>query len=512
VSIVLGFGILTTLFTIVSQTVALSDSIVALPRAPFPVGFDTTAYRDSWLALLDDAWTAYASRQAYQFLLFMYSSIITTRFLKGFLGQQKLAMIQFAMWRSAIDVVHFQMIFLVVFGSYVTGGHILFGPKLEDWSSVSRASSTTLRMLLGTFAFDEMYDFAPISATIWFWSFLLFMVFLLLNLLAAILCYHFEKFRATVGPTDSMFYDIYQGWRDFVWRCEWRLEQFRDGEYREIFANPYADLVEGLIEKAAVPEEMVELSEKNCLGIRLARSKMDVLSIDGLADDSAKFKDPSIEHVTSIELRKIACDPMTAEHLMEECDVKVSRDKNRVERLKDSNVEQARHFMKMLRSHRDQMIQYCDAIEDGVDEDQEDVMKGLDRLEKSISSAIDGILELRQTDVDTLALAPPRLHYAGTTLRDTYTNQIGIQPPRKGTAPVPGRAGLRLTAEGDDSPLMIGYSSMGDDYGMAQPALANGGPQPAALLNGGQSPQQGQVVGRRSQLALPGTHDLPEIS
>mmetsp|Transcript_11261 Transcript_11261/g.30159 ORF Transcript_11261/g.30159 Transcript_11261/m.30159 type:complete len:1014 (-) Transcript_11261:251-3292(-) len=511
VSIACGLVITLTWYMVVMQTVALSEAISALPRSPFPAGFDNEAYRQKWTSLLDDGVTTFHFKQAYQFFMFCYSSIITTRFLKGFLGQQKLAMIQYAMWRSTIDVVHFQIIFLVVFGAFVTGGHILFGAELAAWSSVVRAASTTLQMLMGTFKFDELYEVAPVSASVWFWSFLLIMVFLLLNLLASILCYHFQKFRSMIGPTDSMFYDIHQGWRDFWWRCEWRIEQIRDGEYMEFFRNPYADLYEGLAENAQMPEEMDEMAQKNCLGIRMVRSKMDVLSMEGVAADAVKFKDPGIEFVTSRELRKIACDPMTAEHLMEECDEKVNRDKATFQRLKNSQVEQARHFMNMLRKNRDQLSAYCDAIEAGVEEEQASLMEGLDRLEDSIGAAMDGILELRQTEVDSLALAPPRLQYAGTTLRDTYTNQLGRRPPRKGTAPVPGRDGLRLTAQAD-SPLALGYGSAAGTAAV-QPALAYGGSQPAALLDGSQHQQPvPPAVVDPNQLALPGPGDAADVS
>merc|ERR1719167_181568 len=147
--------------------------------------------------------TTYQVRRWYLFMLFAYATVITARFLKGCVGQEKLAMIQFAVTGSFYFIFHFQIIFGVLFMNFVLGGHVLFGPELDEWSSMGKAASTTVQMLLGTFDFDRMYAILPYSAMTWLFLFLFSMVFLLMNILTAILIDHFTTLRRIIGQTDT---------------------------------------------------------------------------------------------------------------------------------------------------------------------------------------------------------------------------------------------------------------------------------------------------------------------
>jgi len=331
----------------------------------------------------------------------------------------------------------------------VIGGHVLFGAALEEWSTVGNSLSSAIKMLMGAFDFENMYDYAPFSATAWFWLFLLTMVFLLMKLLTAMLVYHFAKFRRIVGPTESIFVDAWNGFRDLIWRLEWRWDYIRMWDFLAAFQNPYEDLMDGVMTKANIRPEMAEMMEKSVLGLRLAQAKRDVVSMDGLAVEMQNH--PAIEVLKAKEmqkeLRKIAADPATADHLIDECDKQHKKHLLWARKIQHLDVEKARGFLSMLRSQRDQLNTYCDQIENGFAEEMSGLIDGLEGLEVSIAEAFEGLLELRSTEVDSLALCPPRLPYAGTSLRNEYEGILAREPPRAGTMAVPGRGGLRDTAD-----------------------------------------------------------------
>ena len=148
--------------------------------------------------------------------------------LKASLGQAKLAMIQITLADGFWDVMHLMLIFLVVFNNFAVGGKILFGPELSDWSTYPQCCASAVLLMMGAAKFDQLYEVAPISATIWYWLFILIMMFLMLNLLTVIIVEHFCQTRNTCGDTAGIFQDLKLSWKDFFFRLEWRRDQFRE--------------------------------------------------------------------------------------------------------------------------------------------------------------------------------------------------------------------------------------------------------------------------------------------
>jgi hypothetical protein len=53
--------------------------------------------------------------------------------------------------------------------------------------------------MFGTFDYQEMVDVSPIAATIWFWSFIIINVFVILNLLTALVYDHYTSMQQKVN-------------------------------------------------------------------------------------------------------------------------------------------------------------------------------------------------------------------------------------------------------------------------------------------------------------------------
>lgn len=432
ISIAVGVAITVSSLWIQEITSTLARSISQLPRAPLAANLDGMAYQQSWSQHIDDAHFIVTMRGWFQLALFWYSSIITARMLKASLGQAKLAMIQITLADGFWDVMHLVLIFLVVFNNFAVGGKILFGPELEDWSTYPQCRASAVLLMMGAAKFDQLYEVAPISATIWYWLFILIMMFLMLNLLTVIIVEHFCQTRNTCGETAGLMKDLKLSWKDFCFRMEWRRDQFREGEYKAFFmGNPYEGLVEGLLQNAKASEEMERAAAKNCLGLKLNRKKIEDLSVEAPSAD----KNPGFGIVKNLELRKIACDAATAQFLLDGCEDFVASEKSTAHL---GVLNQVRSFVQLLQQSKEELNSHCGQMEDGIVEDQEELERILTRLEDSVQMAFDGFQELAASGIDTLA--PPALGQGGemkAALQDLRSTAGGPGGPGVSDHPLP---------------------------------------------------------------------------
>ncbi|CAE8654875.1 unnamed protein product, partial [Polarella glacialis] len=400
ISICIGLAIIVYQFWIEDAVAVLVEGISDLPRAPLPLNLDSNGYQDSYSKLISDALDIHFLFGYLQLCIFWYTTVITGRFLKGCLGQPKLAMIQTTITKGFWDVLHFMLVFLILFNNFVVGGKILFGNELMDWSSYPRAVITTFMILMGSPKFDDMYAIGPVSATVWFWLFYMSMVWLLMNILLCICIEYFSATRHAVGgQTPTILADIKLAYKEWKWRMEWRRDQWREGEYKACFiGSPYAELQEGLFENIKADDHLIAEANANCLGLRLHRRKKEDASVEGVGNDAS----PGSVPVSSLELRRLGCDALTAEHLIEDCTSFVEETNAQKQ---TTRVDDVRHFVNLLRASKQRLEVQCQSMEDGIIDDQTALEECLDRLEDSMREAVQGFQELRMTGVDSLA--PP---------------------------------------------------------------------------------------------------------
>jgi len=438
-SIVIGLCLIIYTFWIQEQVAEISKTISTFPTSPLSSDVVADKYQDSWSTAIDDALYIYDLVIYRQLCLFWYATIVTVRFLKSFFGQAKLALLQVTLTEGFWDVLHFLIMLVVFFNNFAVGGKILFGSESEDWSTYPRAVASCVVVLMGSPKFDELYAIAPVSATIWYWMFLIIMVFLMMNLLLVIVAENFYQTRRTTGDTQGILSDFKHSWKDFLWRLDWRRDQWSEGEYWAcFFSNPYKDLIEGLMEKADVSEEMEQAAESSCLGFRLKRKQQDDLSLEAATPEN----NPGVVTVASLELRKIGCDALTAEHLLEECQLYVQSEKTSAH---GSQLNQVRAFVNMLQQSKEMLDHHCRQLEDGIVEDQEELEDCLERLKGSMEFAFDGFHDLGETGVDSLA--PPALGQGG---------EMKQKLPATMLETIRSDAMLRSTGFGDTPPA-IGY-------------------------------------------------------
>eukprot|EP00929_Paragymnodinium_shiwhaense_P108004 TRINITY_DN74337_c0_g1_i1.p1 TRINITY_DN74337_c0_g1~~TRINITY_DN74337_c0_g1_i1.p1 ORF type:complete len:892 (+),score=192.08 TRINITY_DN74337_c0_g1_i1:145-2820(+) len=375
----------------------LGEEVVKLPRAPLD-GIDMDGYRTAYGTILDSVESILVIKMYHKFCLFFYTTLVTLRFLKNFQTQQKLAVIQFSVTNSFWDILHFMFLYVSLFANFALGGRILFGTEMEEWSSFAQSSSSTMRMLMGYFAFEDMFEVAPVSATVWFWLFLLCMVFMLSNLLLAIIVDHFSTLREMIGVTPPIWHDIKLGIFDLLWRLEWRKDRFMEGEYWMSITSPYDEVGANMMEESKVDERFMRLQRGSCLGVRIARREMENSSLWGLGDDG----NPGGRITDQLDLRQNGgAHPSTADHLLEGCSDFVASEVQK----QASPLVQVRQFVHLLKRHKDELHEHCLNIEEGMEEDKFHLWQALKRLEQSIRVSLGTLEDLRTVGVESWA--PP---------------------------------------------------------------------------------------------------------
>ena len=114
--------------------------------------------------------------------------------------QARLGLVPRTLLAAAADLLHFALPFVLVFMGYAVAGHLLFGAAVPNFSSVAEAVRCCFDMLLGEVAvgdaLDALQGSARFAAVVWFWSYHVFVSFILLSLLLAIIVDAFMRIRA----------------------------------------------------------------------------------------------------------------------------------------------------------------------------------------------------------------------------------------------------------------------------------------------------------------------------
>jgi len=189
-----GFGLAGYFGFLHSQTTQLIDELLAVPPPPDtglppdPTGNDGWAERHAKLDIFYDTMHGLVYYQdAADVVVFWYVLLLVVKFFEAFSAVPRLAVISRTLQMATWDLVHFLLVFGLIFLSYSVGAFFLFGQKLLEWSSPGRALNTSFRALMGDFNFQDMYAVAPVSSTIWFWSYMTLIFLVMLNMLLAII-------------------------------------------------------------------------------------------------------------------------------------------------------------------------------------------------------------------------------------------------------------------------------------------------------------------------------------
>ncbi|XP_076830252.1 polycystin-2-like protein 1 [Brachyhypopomus gauderio] len=89
--------------------------------------------------------------------------------------------------RCATDILGFAIMFFIVFFAYAQLGYLLFGTEVESFSTFHKCIFTQFRIILGDFDYDGIERANRILGPIYFFTYVFFVFFVLLNMFLAII-------------------------------------------------------------------------------------------------------------------------------------------------------------------------------------------------------------------------------------------------------------------------------------------------------------------------------------
>eukprot|EP00755_Sulcionema_specki_P030676 Sspe_Gene.18636::Locus_6722_Transcript_1_1_Confidence_1.000_Length_2842::g.18636::m.18636 len=117
----------------------------------------------------------------------------------------KLNILTITMGKSKDKIVGVLLLFAWIVLAFAITGHTLFGGAMWGFRNLNAAYSTLLRMLLGDFDYEALRKENRFLAGVYFWSYCVLALFLLLNFIIAIIC---EAFSEATGEVSAVPFHV----------------------------------------------------------------------------------------------------------------------------------------------------------------------------------------------------------------------------------------------------------------------------------------------------------------
>jgi len=134
---------------------------------------DKVAYTHEWLRIL----------------VFIYSFILMMKFFKAFRANPRLNIVIQTVKVASVDIVHFGIVFFIIFFVFSSAAYVMFGGKIKSFSTQTRSMIMCWRILMGEFDVEtmEVTVLNPWIAYVWIVVFQIVVLLILLNMLLAII-------------------------------------------------------------------------------------------------------------------------------------------------------------------------------------------------------------------------------------------------------------------------------------------------------------------------------------
>ncbi|CAE7231776.1 YCP4, partial [Symbiodinium sp. CCMP2456] len=307
-------------FIVVQQSVwDLSAMVQELPTYSSSANSEQMdTYQQSWTSILDSVDMAAFYFDYFRVALFWYTLVIATQFAKIFAGQPKLAQLMSAFTHASEDLLHFSLLFFVLFLSFAIGGFMIWGMVMEEWSTPGKALNSTLRALLGNVNLSEMFFYSQFGTAVWYSAFFVSMLIITLNLLVAMVYDHYTIIKARAGAVSGVLEQLHWVGKDLASRlkgmsCMSKLTCCCRRAVRQIPEQKV--LLEMFMERANLPTYEKAMIHTTVLGARWMRKERERSVFSG-QDTSL---DVAVNDPVGPDLANANMDQGYAEELAEHC-------------------------------------------------------------------------------------------------------------------------------------------------------------------------------------------------
>jgi hypothetical protein len=147
---------------------------------------------------------------SWRICLTFYTISLAAKFLESFDAQPRLAVVTKTIKNAGSDLFHFGVVMSTIFFAYCVAGMFLFGRRLWTFSSEPLTMSTLFLMMLGDFDWEELAWEHPFTAGLWFWSYMIVMQMLMLNMLMAIIMDVYTQVKSDANEFAPVWTQIYE--------------------------------------------------------------------------------------------------------------------------------------------------------------------------------------------------------------------------------------------------------------------------------------------------------------
>ena len=186
-------------FSIVLMEVNANGGYLQNGRSEFPVTLDA----------LGGLWSTVNLIRCFAAMVF---AVIIVRYISMIPQVQRVAN---GIGRIYDNIIGLLVLLLCSMGAFSLVGHVLFGQYVHGFQSIPKAFTTLSLGLIGDFDLDNLLRFGVIPAQLFYWSFVLSNLFVLLNFLAATIGSSFEQAREDAGQSEAEDTSPSQHWRLF---------------------------------------------------------------------------------------------------------------------------------------------------------------------------------------------------------------------------------------------------------------------------------------------------------
>uniref|UniRef100_A0A7S0YX08 C2 domain-containing protein n=1 Tax=Hemiselmis tepida TaxID=464990 RepID=A0A7S0YX08_9CRYP len=189
-----------------------SYPILADPGASARFWATNSTQEKLYLDFKTDVQTAADSLSAYSAITSCSIILFVLRLVKGLDFQEQMGLITRTISEAGYELVHFFVLFIIIFMGYVCTGVLLFGHQVKDMSTIDKS---IIFLYFQIVAFDDTAFWGPFSHAaplwafyLWVWTFLFVVWLILFNILLAILIEGYVRVKQESAEARGVHTDI----------------------------------------------------------------------------------------------------------------------------------------------------------------------------------------------------------------------------------------------------------------------------------------------------------------
>jgi len=200
-----GYGavIIIWFYMVLRRTERINSELLKLAKMDDQV--ERAAYHAQVSVLFDMLEVEVHDSQLFRLFLGCYPVLTMARLFKAFAAQPRLSIVTRTLSKAGADLIHFLLVFISVFLTYVIAGIVLFGREVDNFTNFNRSVITSFRAMMGDFDWDAMMRVGRPEAFTWFFTFMVTIVLLLMNMLLAIVMDSYQEQKAIVGDAETLW-------------------------------------------------------------------------------------------------------------------------------------------------------------------------------------------------------------------------------------------------------------------------------------------------------------------